>query len=140
MHVQPELDSLLTKVAQFIKLANSHIYDLEYQRVEQKKKIASELAKYDNYRQSLRKAAQALYDSDFITDELERRKFLKRAEADPAYLSSVLEKVCKAADVALIGSPARVATVVKKGEEYDPVRARAFGYDVNHPASFLEDV
>lgn len=126
---QQDLSLLTEKVAQFVKLATHELHIQQDRVVEFKKQAAAEARRQEGYQQSLQKAARALYDADFITDEMERRKFLRKAAEDPSYLSSVIVKVCNAADVALIGSPARVAVRQKQGEEFDPVKARAFGTD-----------
>lgn len=120
----------LSKIAEFTTLAISEIGTL---RKSSEEKIHSlELEKQahedwkDTYEISLIKAAKSLYESDFITDESERKNFIKKAKEDPTYLAKVIEKVCNAADVSLIGKPARVAARSKEAE-YDPVMARAFG-------------
>lgn len=137
---QNDLNLFLRKVAQFVKLAVDELDARKEQVVELRKTAAYEARRQEDYLQSLRKAASALYDADFITDEVERKRFLKKAEQDPSYLSSVIVKVCNAADVALIGSPARVAVRQKQGEEYDPVKARAFGLDYTGASSTLDDL
>lgn len=126
---QTDLNLFLSKVAQFVKLAICQLETRQEQLVEMKKTAAAEAFRRESYQTSLEKAARALYDADFITDDLERKKFLRKAAEDPSYLSSVIVKVCNAADVALIGSTARVAVRQKQGEEFDPVKARAFGSD-----------
>lgn len=126
---QADLNLFLKKVAQFIKVATNELEQRHEQIVEMRKTAAAESLRKENYRVSLEKAAHALYDADFITDEMERKRFLRKAAEDPSYLSSVIVKVCHATDVALIGSPARVAVKQKQGEEFDPVKARAFGSD-----------
>ena len=134
-----EFNDLLQKVGQFVKLATSELTVQQETNAALRKQAAAEARRRDEYSHSLRKAAQALYDADFITDEMERKNFLKKASEDPSYLSSVIVKVCNAADVALIGAPARVAMRQKQGEEFDPVKARAFGYDYTGTASGLLD-
>ena len=126
---QADLNLFLRKVAQFIKVATNELDQRREQLVEMKKTAAAENTRHERYQYSLEKAAMALYDADFITDDMERKRFLRKAAEDPSYLSSVIVKVCNAADVALIGSPARVAVKQKQGEEIDPVKARAFGAD-----------
>lgn len=124
----------LQKVAQFAKISVStvdklddKISNLEDSLLSYRKKEAQDNYKQVKLESAIEKAAKALYESDFLTDDAERRKFLKRAKEEPSYLVDVLIKVCNAADVALIGSPARVASKPKQAE-YDPVAARAFGY------------
>lgn len=139
---QNEFNLFLQKVAQFVEVATDEL-DTRQERVVELRKAASlEARRWDAYKESLNKTAQALYDADFITDEVERKRFLKKASEDPSYLSSVIVKVCNAADVALIGSPARVAMrQQKQGEEFDPVKARAFGWDyTGNPGSLLDDI
>lgn len=130
---------LLTKVAEFTKIALSELDDLQSTVEGYRIKAAAEDEKLAKYDHALKKAASALYNSDFLTDEDERNKFLKLAKDDPSYLARVIEKVCNAADVALIGSPARVAQRNKQASvEFDPVWARAFGGNSNTGA-LLED-
>jgi hypothetical protein len=138
----------LQKVASFVKVAideteGQRLALFQFQKKEaalKQKQTEEEKAKDESlkqYSRSLDKAADALYKTDFITDEFERREFVKRAQQNPSYLASVVEKLCKAADVALIGSPARVA--VKRAEdEIDPVRARAFGLSTSSSVIFDE--
>jgi len=126
---QADLNLFLSKVAQFVKVAIAQLDTRQEQLLEMKKTAAAEAFRREAYTSSLEKAAHALYDADFITDETERKKFLRKAAEDPSYLSSVIVKVCNAADVALVGTTARVAVRQKQGEEFDPVKARAFGAD-----------
>jgi hypothetical protein len=127
----------LQKVAEFTKLAISEIEDLKEQIQDFRKQAAVESLRERRLNLALEKAADALYKSDFITDSYERKEFLKKAKEDPSYLARTIEKLCDAADVASIGSPARVAKP-KQAEEYDPVMARAFG--ISRSGSFvLED-
>lgn len=136
-----DFNLFLRKVAQFVKIATDELDTKQERLLELRKEAAAEACRWDNYHSTLSKAANALYDADFITDEIERKRFLKRATEDPSYLSSVIVKVCNAADVALIGSPARVAMSKKQGEEFDPVKAKAFGYDYSSGQSdFLDDI
>lgn len=134
---QKDLNLLLCKVSQFVKVATREIDTLQDEVATLHQKEASENLRIEKYAESLKKAAQALYNSDFLTDDRERRQFLRKAAEDPSYLSSIIVKVCNAADVSLIGSPARVA--VKKAEEFDPIKARAFGWD-NQTSSLLDDI
>lgn len=136
MNLQSQDSKLfLQKVAQFAKISIERVEDLEEEILDYRKKEAAEEIKLERFSRVLNKVAQALYESDFITDELERKRFLKRAQEDPSYLGEVLIKVCNAADVVLIGSPARVAAKPKQAE-YDPVAAKAFGWSTSN---FLDD-
>jgi len=121
----------LTKVAEFIRLSiesNKALQDRVY--TQQKQAAIKDLDK-EKYKVALNKAADALYDSDFLTDETEKRTFLRKAAEDPVYVVRTLEKVCEAADVAQIGRPARVAARPKEAE-YDPVMEAAFGHSSNN--------
>jgi hypothetical protein len=113
-------------MAQFVKLAIDETERLEDSVLELRKKEAAESLSKERYEFALRKTADALYNTDFLTDEHEKRTFLRKAAEDPVYVVKFLEKVCEAADVAPIGKPARVAAKPKEAE-YDPVYARAFG-------------
>ena len=118
--------NILHLTEQFVKLAIDKTQSLEEQLLNLRKKAAAEsLNEF-----ALHKVADALYDTDFLTDDYEKRTFLKKASEDPVYVVRFLEKVCNAADVASIGSPARVAAKPKEAE-YDPVMARAFGWRAN---------
>ena len=121
-------NNFLSQVASFIKLAidsNDELKEKLYHRIKQ---AAVEDLNKEKYRIALNKAADALYDSDFLTDETEKRMFLRKAAEDPVYVLRALEKVCEAADVAQIGRPARVANKVKQSE-WDPVMEAAFGFN-----------
>jgi len=122
---------LFQKVAEYVKTTASEVEKLNAEISQLKEKRASD---DDFYEAAIRKAAQALYESDFISEMTERAVFIKKAKESPAYLASVIEKVCNAADVSLIGKPARVTS--RKQAEFDPVAARAFGWD---SSSVLED-
>lgn len=126
----------LQKMANFVNIATNEISSLKSQVNEKLQKEASDNSKY---LASIKRAAQVLYDTDFITDDTERQKFMKQAAEDPSYVASVLEKVCNAADVSLIGKPARVAARSKKAE-FDPVMARAFGYSYNGEVNDILDL
>lgn len=130
-----QITLLLQKVASFANVAVEEVRGLEHKLHEQRKQAAVEEFKQIKLAKALEKAAESLYRADFITDEYERREFLKKAKDDPSYLARMLEKVCDAADVAPIGSPARVTK--PKLAEYDPVAARAFGY--NKSSFVIED-
>ena len=119
-------NKFLQTAAQFIKLAIDVNDDLQDQLLSQKKAAAVDELNKEKYRVALTKAADALYDTDFLTDETEKRTFLRKAAEDPIYVVRTLEKVCEAADVAQIGRPARVAARPKEAEE-DPVMIAAFG-------------
>jgi hypothetical protein len=127
---------LNNKMAEFVKVATSEITDLREQLSEYRKKEAAEIAARDEeFEAALKKAADALYNSDFITDEDEKRAFVKRAKEDSKYLARTVERVCNAADVAYMGKVATVKT--DNNIENDPVMKRAFGFDSNY--SLLDD-
>jgi hypothetical protein len=124
--------SFLQKFAEFTKLVLSELDNLREQISDNMQKEASLQEDQIRFEAALTKAANAMYNSDldFITGDFDHRKFIKLAKNDPTYLARTLEKVCNAADVSLIGKPARVAAVRKKAE-FDPVYAQAFGYSNN---------
>lgn len=125
MSVKADFNLVIEKVAQFVDLATTQIHEL---RDEQRRHELSKTAEDRRNRQLVEKTAQLLYEADFIQDDSERRKFLKQAEADPlGVVTKALERVCKAAEVTLIGSPARLAAKPKMAD-YDPVAAKAFGW------------
>lgn len=120
----------LHKFAEFTSLVVSELNSLKSQLTEQLQKEASLNQARESYKQTVIKVANALYNSDleFITGDFDQRKFIKLACEDPSYLARTFEKVCNAADVSLIGKPARVAAI-KKQAAYDPVYAQAFGFN-----------
>lgn len=139
------IDNILDKVAEFVKVA---VVETRCLRDELQAKsstnelltrqLAKDAQEKAEYSRMLKQAADTLYETDFLTDESEKREFRKKAEKDPAYLANVLMKICKSADVALIGSPARVASSGNYGkyDPNDPVARRAFGLD---SSSVLDD-
>lgn len=120
----------LLKIESFVKVALDQIASLEKQVQEAQIKKASELEVKNNaFESALKKAAEAMYSADFITDADEKDLFVKRAKDDSAYLAKVVERVCNAADVAFMG---KMATVKSSNQTDDPVLRRAFGYDLNY--------
>jgi hypothetical protein len=125
----------LYKVEQFVKVALDEISDLQHKLAHEKSKQAEQQAELDKTLDSaLKKAAAAMYSSDFINDEEEKALFIKKAKEDSCYLAKVVERVCQAADVAYMG---KSASVKSANQTDDPVLRRAFGYDQNY--SLLDD-
>jgi len=118
----------LQKFAQFTNLVLTELNNLREQVSEHLQKEASTESDKMKYKQAVSKVASALYNSDmdYLTGDFDQKKFLKQASADPTYLAKTFEKVCNAADVSVMGRPARVAAM-KKQAVYDPVYAHAFG-------------
>lgn len=121
----------LAKIENFVKIALDEISELSTKVAELENSKTSKDKELDN---ALKKAAEAMYSSDFINDEEEKLSFMKKAKEDPKYLARVVERVCQAADVAYMG---KAATVKASNHTEDPVLRRAFGYDANY--SLLED-
>jgi hypothetical protein len=121
----------LAKIENFVKIALDEISELSTKVAELENSKISKDKELDN---ALKKAAEAMYSSDFINDEEEKLSFMKKAKEDPKYLARVVERVCQAADVAYMG---KAATVKASNHADDPVLRRAFGYDQNY--SLLED-
>ena len=120
----------LLKIETFVKLALEEISSLEQKLAESHIKQASETAiKNQELDSALKKAAEAMYSADFITDADEKTLFVKKAKDDATYLAKVVERVCNASDVAFMG---KMATVKASGQSDDPVMRRAFGYDLNY--------
>lgn len=120
----------LNKIENFVKVALAEITELKQQLHSNQEKQAAEVVKKgQDFDRALKKAAEAMYSSDFITDEDEKALFVKRAKADDKYLAGVVERVCNAADVAFMG---KSASVKSAGDTSDPVMRRAFGYDANY--------
>ena len=117
----------LQKFAEFTSLVVAELNHLRAQVNNNLQKEASTESNKAKYQQAVAKVATALYNSDLdIAGDFDHRKFIKLANEDPTYLAKSFEKVCNAADVSLIGRPARVAAV-KKQASFDPVYAHAFG-------------
>jgi hypothetical protein len=122
---------MTSKFEEFVKIALAEIDELKQQLKGVNEKIASDKEVRDEeFEQALKQAAAALYDSDFINDEYDKRKFVKKAKENHKYLAEVIQKVCQAADVSTFGSVASVKTAGDVSN--DPVMRRAFGYDVNY--------
>jgi hypothetical protein len=120
----------LHKIERFVKVALAELDELKTQLSSYQTKEAAEKSKNDKELDAvLRKAAEAMYSSDFINDEDEKALFVKKAKADPKYLATVVERVCNAADVAYMG---KAASVKSSHASEDPVMRRAFGYSNNY--------
>jgi hypothetical protein len=120
----------LLKIETFVKLALDEISSLEHKLAESNIKQAADAAvKNQELDNALKKAADAMYSADFITDADEKSTFVKKAKDDVTYLAKVVERVCNASDVAFMG---KMATVKSSNQTDDPVMRRAFGYDLNY--------
>ena len=128
---------LLQKFAEFINLTVAELRSL---RAQVNTHLQKEANDKQQYRQAVSKVASALYNSDldFITGDFDHQKFIKLASEDPTYLARTFEKVCNAADVSLIGRPARVAAIKKQGNYSDPVYAHAFGLKQQPDESIMD--
>lgn len=125
----------LHKIEEFVKIALDEITELKAQlNSQQSEKIAAQKKQDKEFETSLKKAAEAMYSSDFINDEDEKALFVKKAKEDATYLAKIVERVCQAADVAYMG---KSASVKSANQTDDPVLRRAFGYDQNY--SLLDD-
>ena len=120
----------LHKIEEFVKVALSEIDSLKQQVNSFQHKEAEEKSHQDKELDTvLKKAAEAMYNSDFINDEDEKALFVKKAKEDAKYLAKIVERVCNAADVSYMG---KSATVKSSQQSDDPVLRRAFGYDSNY--------
>ena len=125
----------LHKIETFVKVALSEISELQQKVTELQTKQASQSANLDSaLDNALKKAAEAMYNSDFINDEDEKKAFVKKAKEDSLYLAKVVERVCNAADVAYMG---KSASIKASTPSEDPVMRRAFGYGDSY--MLLED-
>jgi hypothetical protein len=116
----------LHKIEEFVKVALDEITSLKQQVGAYHVKEASVKARQNKeLEQALKKAADAMYSSDFINDEDEKALFVKKASEDPMYLAKIVERVCNASDVAYMGKSSAVKSA---GESDDPVIRKAFGY------------
>ena len=115
----------LHKIEKFVKVALHEIAELKQQLQDSQVKKAEAFQQDKDLDKALKKAAQAMYDSDFINDEDEKALFIKKAKEDAKYLARVVERVCNAADVSYLG---KVASVKTAPQSDDPVMRRAFGY------------
>lgn len=122
---------ITSKFEEFVKTALEEIADLKQQLASLNEKEAAEKEERDEeFEHALKKAASSLYDSDFINDEYDKRRFIKKAKEDNKYLAEVIQKICQASDVSAFGSVANIKTA---GDfQDDPVMRKAFGYDVNY--------
>lgn len=120
----------LHKIESFVKIALAEISDLNQQVKFYQTKQAEEQSRTDKELDfALKKAAEAMYNSDFINDEDEKELFVKKAKEDSRYLAKIVERVCNASDVAFMG---KAANVKASTHSDDPVMRRAFGYDGNY--------
>ncbi len=117
----------LHKIETFVKVALAEITDLKQQLYTRQTKEAAEAVQKDKeFEAALKKAAEAMYSSDFINDEDEKALFVKKAREDSKYLAKIVERVCNASDVAYMG---KAANVKASTQSDDPVMRRAFGND-----------
>jgi hypothetical protein len=124
-------NEITNKFEEFVKVALEEISELKQQLSSLNKKAAEEKDSRDEeFEHALKKASSALYDSDFINDEHDKRRFIKKAKEDHKYLAEVIQKICQASDVSAFGSVANVKTAGDLQD--DPVMRKAFGYDVNY--------
>jgi len=120
----------LHKIETFIKVALEEISELSHKVNTYEVKEAAENTKQDKeFDVALKKAAEAMYSSDFICDEDEKRLFIKKAKEDSKYLAKIVERVCNASDVAYMGKTSSVRSSIQTD---DPVLRRAFGYDSSY--------
>jgi predicted urease superfamily metal-dependent hydrolase len=125
----------LHKVENFVKVALSEISDLQQKVSALQVKQAEEVLQSNReFEAALKKAAEAMYNSDFINDEDEKMNFVKKAQQDPKYLARMVERVCNAADVSYMGKSSSVKSSTPSD---DPVMRRAFGYGGSY--SLLDD-
>lgn len=130
---------LLQKFAEFTKVVLSELNNLRTQLNTQMKKEATYDSSREEYINSVEKIAEVLHhsDYDFIIGK-SKKEFINKAASDPQFVAEAFEKVCEASGVSLIGRPARVAAS-RKVASYDPVYAKAFGYNPGGNITDLED-
>lgn len=116
----------LHKFAEFVTITVNELNKLQAQVANTISKEAAAANLQSEYERAVTKVAKAMYSSDFLTDDSEYHRFIKRAKTDKLYLANTLIKVCEAADVSVMGRPARVAASKSKSID-DPVYQRAFG-------------
>jgi hypothetical protein len=87
-------NKFLQNVASFVKIASSNIKSaeekvaaLEEEVLEYRKKEAAYAIENQRYVAELKKLADALYDSDFLTDDFEKKNFLRKAAEDKIYVA-----------------------------------------------------
>jgi len=115
----------LHKIEEFVKVALEEISFLKQQVSAHSKEASTKSKQNKELELALKKAADAMYSSDFINDEDEKALFVKKASEDPMYLAKIVERVCNASDVAYMGKSSAVKSA---GESDDPVIRKAFGY------------
>ena len=124
----------LTKVAEFISLAIENNKAMKTKIMEQQKQAVVKDLDAEKRSLEIQKAADALYDSDYLTSEAEKKLFLRKAAEDQIYVIRMLVKMAEANDVAQLGRPAKVSAR-DKSADFDPVYEAAFG----RPSSNIVD-
>ena len=117
---------ILEKIAEFSDLAISEISSLQHKISKLEKAAQAQEEQKELFEDFVKKAADALYESDFLTDRHERKDFIKKASEDPSCLARTIEKLCAYKDVTGLGKTSSVRSC--KPEEADPIMIRAFGY------------
>ena len=96
----------LTKVAEFISLAIDNNNRMKARIFEQQKQAVVKDLDADKRSIEIQKAADALYDSDYLTSEAEKKLFLRKAAEDQIYVIRTLIKMAEASDVSQLGAAA----------------------------------
>jgi hypothetical protein len=118
----------LQKFAEFTKVVLSELKSLRGQLQDKMSKEAAYDEQQEVYNSTVVKIANALYESDFdFVIDGDRKKFIKNASRNPNLISEAFTKVCKAADVTLLGKPANNVKSNKTANFLDPVYLHAFG-------------
>jgi hypothetical protein len=117
---------LLQKVAEFNNLALVKISSLEEEVAELKKQAEAKQVDQDKLDNAVKIAADALYDSDFITDRFAYKDFVKKASSNPSYLAKALSQVCASKDVLGCGVPSSATVKSADANDFDPIYNRAF--------------
>lgn len=128
---------ILEKVAHFNELVFQEISSLQNKLSVLEKAAEEQEYKKDCFELAVKKAADALYESDFLTDKFEHRDFVKKATNDPGCLVKMIQRICEHRDVLSLGKTSSVRA--SNPEEFDPIMARAFHGYYNRSSVLLDD-
>lgn len=124
---------ILNKTAEYVKQAVSEVSSLrsENHQLQYQVKQAQEVREqFDSSMESMiKKIADTLYDTDFITDKYAYQDFIKKANQNPQYLANIFTRVCDSKDVGTMGMSSNVK--VASHDDSDPIYNRSFGLQYN---------
>lgn len=116
---------LLTKMAEFVKIAIDIVSDYEDKKTILEKKADYTANREKKFGEAVEKVSKILYDKDLLYNRNQCEEFCKKAAEDPSYALFYLLKTSNSAAATLIGQPSRVTTQPKVYN--DPIYRKAFG-------------